>query len=106
MSEENRLKVGFAALGLAIGAALFTYLEFTNYAQLNAVWLGVSVVFCPPSLLSMLFMDIEPHTVEAVVAWSVVGLLNSALYAAIGAVVAKYLWRSDRPRTNQGIPLH
>ena len=99
MSKQGQLTLRLAGFGLAIGIALFAYLEFTSYAELNPVLLVASVVFCPPSLLSMLFMDFEPHTIEAFAAWSLVALLNSALYAAIGAVVAKYFRRSDRPTT-------
>src|SRR6266705_1308437 len=96
MSRQTRLTVWLTVLGLAIGAALFGYLEFTNYSRLNPMLLSVSIVLCPPSLLSMLFMDIEPHTVEAVMGWSVIALINAALYGTIGAGVGRYLWKSAR----------
>lgn len=68
MSRQARLGAAFAALGFAVGALHSGYLAFTNYARLDPILLRTSIVPCPPSLLSMFFMDIEPHTGEAVIA--------------------------------------
>ena len=95
--KESRLKFAFSGLGLAIAVALFAYLEFTNDAPLSPVWVGISVVLCPASLLSMLFMDIEPHTADAVVAWSLVGLINASFYWALASIIVRILLRVKRP---------
>ena len=100
MSKQIRLRVGFAALGLAIAAALFAYLEITNYSTLNRALLVAAITLCPPSLLSILIMDVEPHTGDMAVIWSVIALMNGALYAVVGAGLGRYLWKSDPPTTN------
>jgi hypothetical protein len=55
--------------------------------------LCASVVLCPPCLLSALFLDIEPHSGDAVIAWFVIAVLNAALYATIGKIVVRHLWK-------------
>jgi hypothetical protein len=90
MSKQLRLRVVLAVLGFAMGALLFAYLEYTNYARLRPIMLCASIVACPPSLLSTLLMDIEPHTSEAFIAWSVIAATNAALYAAAGSMVVRY----------------
>jgi hypothetical protein len=90
MNRQVRLKVVLAVLGFAMAAFLFAYLEFTNYARLRPMMLFASILVCPPSLLSMVLMDIEPHTGEAVIGWSVIAATNSVLYATVGSIVARY----------------
>ena len=100
MSKQARVGLAFSALGFAMAALLFGYLEFTNYARLNPILLYASIILCPPSLLSMLFLDIEPHTGEAVIAWAFIGVINSGLYAAIGTFVGRFLWKPHRLPAN------
>jgi hypothetical protein len=100
MSKQMRLRVGFGVLGLAIAAALFAYLEVTNYSSLNRALLVAAVTLCPPSLLSILFMDAKPHTIDIGIVWFVIALINGALYSAVGAGLGRYLWKTDRPTTN------
>jgi len=99
MLKQKKLIIGFRVTGLGIAGALFSYLEFTNYRPLKPALLGAAIIFCPPSLLSLMFLDIEPHTAEEVFGWLVIGVINSALYGAIGALVGRYLWKSDSPTT-------
>jgi len=65
MAKPARLAVLLGFLGFGISLLLFAYLEWTNYAQLTPFAIAATIVLCPPSLLSMLFMDINPHTIEA-----------------------------------------
>jgi hypothetical protein len=99
MLKQKKLIIGFGVTGLGIAGALFSYLEFTNYRPLRPALLGAAIIFCPLSLLSVFFLDIEPHTAEEVLGWFVIGLINSALYGAIGALVGKHLWKSGSPTT-------
>jgi hypothetical protein len=96
MPKQRKLVIGLGALGFMITTALFAYLEFTNYSPLNPILLCTSVFLCPPSLSSILFIDAEPHTSGIVVVWSVIGLMNAALYAAIGAGIVRYLKKVGR----------
>ncbi|HEY6385063.1 MAG TPA: hypothetical protein VIX91_05205 [Candidatus Acidoferrum sp.] len=99
MNRQVRLEVVLAVLGFAMAAFLFAYLEFTNYARLRPIMLFTSILVYPPSLLFVLLMDIEPHTGEAVIAWSVIAAKNSVLYATVGSIVARYLRKpTDSPQ--------
>jgi hypothetical protein len=61
-----------------------------------SVVLGViSVVLCPPGLLSIPLFDIEPYSVPGIVLWLIIGLVNSGLYAGIGKVVGRLLWKAE-----------
>src|ERR1700680_1180102 len=91
MGKQQKLAIGFGAIGLTITAALFAYLEYTNYSPLNPALLCTSVFLCPSSLSSILFFDVEPHSSGIVVVWLIIGIINSALYAAIGPVIVRYL---------------
>jgi hypothetical protein len=107
MSRGRRFEIWFAIFGMAITAAFFAYLELSDPHNRSETLGWVITVLCPPSVLS-LFVDIflDQHTANGFFGWFIIGLLNSGLYAAIGKVVGRYLGRSDRPTTSQGIPLH
>jgi hypothetical protein len=94
MSNQIQLKAALAAFGFAMGGLLFAYLEYTNYARLRPIMLCTSIVLCPPGLLSTLFLDIEPHSGEAIMAWSVIAGINATLYATIGGIVLRFIGKS------------
>jgi len=100
MSKQTRLRIGFAALGLAIAAVIFAYLEITNYSRFSNALIVTAIALCPLSLLSLLFIDAEPHTSGVAIVWLVIALINGALYSAIGAGVGKHLWKTDRSATS------
>src|SRR5437870_5185455 len=97
MSKQMRLRIGFGVLGLAIAAVIFAYLEITNYSRFSTALIVTAVALCPPSLLSLLFIDAEPHTSEIAVVWLVIALINGALYSAIGAWLGRHILKTDRP---------
>jgi hypothetical protein len=100
MSKQMRLRIGFGALGLAITAVVFAYLELTNYSRFSNAMIVIAVLLCPPSLLSVLFIDAEPHSSGIAIAWLIIALINGTLYSAIGAWLGKHLWKADRPATS------
>ena len=87
MNKQPRLNIRLALIGLAVATVLFTYLEVTNYASLNSILRAVAILLCPPSLLSVLFIDVEPRTSDFAAVWLAIGVVNAALYAAIGLAV-------------------
>jgi len=97
MPKQKKLMIWFGLLGLTVALVLFTYIELTNYRTLNPALRAAAIIFCPASLLSFLFLDVEPHTFEEAAGWLVIGLINGALYALVGAILGKYLWELDRP---------
>jgi hypothetical protein len=83
--------VGFALLGLTIAAALYVYAVFYDYTKpLNSIdlVLGIaSFILCPPTLLFVTCIDCEVIGWGGVIMYSIIGVLNAALYAAVGSVV-------------------
>lgn len=100
VSKHHRLTVGLAVVGLAITVVLFVYGEFRDYSRppnrLDDVFVILGVIFCPPSLLQLLCIDCEAGTSAGVFMWSVIGLINVALYVGIGLVIERFRGRSDR----------
>jgi hypothetical protein len=89
--KRRRLALGMALFGFLATAAVFTHLELANYPPLGII----SVVFCPASLLGVyFFFDLNAHTALMIVAWGFLGLVNSAIYFGIGAVIGRLLWKS------------
>ena len=93
MNQTRKLTYRLAMVGFAIAAALFAYLEVTDYTPFQPIMITVSLVLCPASALSAGFLDIQPHSPEAVLAWIVIAAMNGALYGVIGYGVGKYIWR-------------
>jgi hypothetical protein len=87
---KNNLKFGF--LGLAICSLFVVYQVVTDSAAsppppLHSSLLTLLVALCPPSLLSVPFIDAEVGTSGFYFIWSFIGVLNAALYAAVGALI-------------------
>ena len=98
--RERRLIVGLSLLGLAITASIYgatLFLPFSETPSRAELFVGgVSIVLCPPSLLTIPLFDADPHTTGGAALWLVIGLLNSALYAAIGALILLVRRKSER----------
>jgi hypothetical protein len=87
MSKDWRTICRFALLGLAIAAVFFGISE-TDPAPGSAfaLWTGgATLILCPGSFLFILAIDIEPQTTGFAIMWLIIGLINCAIYAVIGA---------------------
>ena len=91
MRKPWKTIVGFSLLGLAIAGASYAYWAFYDYTKpmngIRTVVATVSMISCPPQLLFVLCIDCEVIGWDGVIMYSIIGLLNAALYAAIGAIV-------------------
>jgi len=87
----------WAVAGLLITCALAAYLTLTDFSPSPKPLLVLFIAVCPTSLLSIPFIDAEPGTSGFYFIWSIIALLNSALYAFIGAAVARRV-RKNNPR--------
>lgn len=100
MTKQRRLAVRLAIVGLVITVAYFTYGEFLDYSRplsrLDFVVGLILTILCPPSLLGIFCIDCEAGTWAGVEMWSVIGLLNVALYGGIGLAVGRYMQRSKQ----------
>jgi hypothetical protein len=85
-----------AVLGIVVGVIGGAFAQFaTSFPAGLQVMLGILVVvLCPPSLIFVPLIDVEPGTPDFVVTWVMIALVNSALYALIGLGVGRLLWRS------------
>ena len=84
--EGAGLRLGLGVTGFGVASLLFAYLETTNFAPLNPGARAVAVIACPFSLLSLLFLDAEPHTAAIAFIWLLIASFNASLYALIGEI--------------------
>ena len=80
----------FAMLGLSITALFVVYQLLTEpgVSRDHRVMIGF-IVLCPPSLLSVPFLDIEVGTRSFYFMWALIGILNAALYGTITALITR-----------------
>jgi hypothetical protein len=95
--KRRQLALRFALFGLAVAAAFGGYFETSPRLESPAALFAgsASLVLCPGSLLFVTFVDAEPQTSGFLFMWLVVGLINFALYGAVGMVVGKFRWKTD-----------
>jgi hypothetical protein len=93
--------IGFALFGLAIAAICYAYAAFYDYTKpmngLRFAMVGLSVILCPPQLLFAACIDCEVIGRGGFIMYSIIGLLNAALYASIGSVVVRLRKKSEIP---------
>jgi hypothetical protein len=93
--------IGFSILGLAIAAICYAHAAFYDYTKpmngLRFALVGLSMILCPPQLLFAACIDCEVIGRGGFIMYSIVGVLNTALYAAIGSVVVCLRKKSERP---------
>ena len=91
----------FALSGFLIAAAIYGYYsyfyDFTKTTALGVVTDIVTLILCPPSLLSLACIDCEVGTGAGLVWFSFIALVNGGLYAGIAAVVLNLRKRHGNP---------
>jgi len=103
--KRRRLTFSLAVIGFAIAALIWTYSELTAHSSppFNFRLWAVFIVLCPPSLLTVPLIDVEPGSIDFAITWLVVGLLNSALYASIGILFGRFRWKLSKPSVGHGL---
>jgi hypothetical protein len=94
--KRRQLTIAFAALGFVIAAAIGAYSQLTDSSPprpLNVPLWTTFMILCPSSLLSVPMIDVEPGSVDFVIMWFVIGLVNSSLYAVVGMVLGRLRWK-------------
>jgi hypothetical protein len=61
------------------------------------------MILCPPSVLSISLIDVEPGSSDFAIMWLVIGLVNSGLCVVIGMIVGRFRWKPDS-QTVAGAP--
>jgi len=91
MRKRGRTVVGFALLGLAVAGISYAYSAFYDYSKPMNGWrfavAAVSIIVCPTQLVFAGCIDCEVIGWGGFVMYSIIGILNAALYAVIGLVV-------------------
>jgi hypothetical protein len=98
MSALRGVSFRSAVLGFAITAAFVSYQLVTDPQSLigrNPLYMVVFVILCPPSLLSLPFLDVEAGSNGFYILWAIIGLLNGALYASVRAFISRRLKKAD-----------
>ena len=88
MSKDRQTIFRFAVVGFGVAVVWLVCHMLANPSQWSALNNALSVMFiisCPPVLLTFPLIDAEIGTVGTYLVWTVVALLNAALYAAIGS---------------------
>ena len=95
--KGRRLKLCLAVFGLVIAVAFGIYSGINPRVESPAeIRAGEAlIVLCPGSLLFAFFIDAEAWTNGFFFMWLVVALINLGLYGAIGAIIGRFLWKSD-----------
>jgi hypothetical protein len=100
MRQQRKIIIAFAACGLAMAVAYYAYVSLVHYTDrmssrdnfLN----DLSLVLCPAQLVSGFFcIDCEATGYAGTIDYSIVGLLNTSLYALIGFIIVTL--RKDPP---------
>jgi len=82
-----------AVLGFTITAVFVTYQLITDVQSpisRNPLLMVAFVVLCPPSLLSVPVIDAEVGTSAFYFVWTVIGVLNAALYGGVRALLLRW----------------
>jgi hypothetical protein len=84
-----RLRALFSVLGLVVACSYFAYLSIT-FPNRNPRVESVFDVLCPPSFLTLVYLDVPTATTaQYAVVWVFVAILNAGLYGVVGALVIK-----------------
>lgn len=99
MRERWKTIAGFALLGLAIATAAYLQAFSQDYGRIrtpNELFLGLaSLILCPPSWPLIMCIDCESGGSGGLIMYSVIGLLNAALYAGIAALFVGFRKESN-----------
>jgi len=90
-----RVIIAFSVLGIVVTCLYIAYLWF-SYPHQNLRVISIFDKLCPPSFLTLIYMDVPGTTADHAVTWAEVAVLNAGLYGVIGAAVSRLL-RVRRP---------
>jgi hypothetical protein len=97
MSGHGGRHFSTAMFGVAITAVFVSYQLLTDSQSpipRDSVFMILLVVLCPPSLLSTAF-EPEVGSNSFYLLWTVIAVMNAALYATIRALLSRRLQRPD-----------
>jgi hypothetical protein len=100
--------VGFALLGLAIAALCYAYAASYDYTKptngFDLALMVVSAILCPAQLFFAFCIDCEVFGWDGFVMYSIIGVLNMAIYAVVGGIVVSLQKDKNPPTTGEPPP--
>jgi len=109
MSKSSKTILGFAFLGLAIAGVCYLYAAFYDYAKptngFDVALFIITVILCPPQLLFAFCIDCEVIGRGGFIMYSIIGVLNAALYALIGFIIATFRKKPISPTSKPEPPI-
>ena len=102
----RKFPIGFAGLGFLVAVLIWTYSEVSARSPHPAnvqLW-TLFVVLCPPSLLSIPFIDTEPGTFDFAIMWFVIGVVNAVLYGTIAWLLCRVALAVRKNRDHHSLP--
>ena len=99
MRKSREIIFAFALLGVAIAGVCYGFAAFHDYSKpwtgLDSALTLLSVIVCPPQLIFAFCIDCEVIGWNGFIQFAIIGILNTALYAGVGAVVARLRKKSE-----------
>ena len=104
MSNQSKTVLIFAGAGLLVAVACGMYAALVDYSTsshgLGLTLAVISVILCPPQLLFGFCIDCEVTGWGGVIMYSIIGVLNVALYALVGFMFVKLRKPSSGKNSN------
>ena len=108
MRKPWKTIVGFALLGLAIAALSYAYAAFHDYTKpmngRDLLAMVVSLILCPAQFFFAFCIDCEVIGWDGFIMYSIIGVLNMAIYAVAGGIVVSLRKGENSPTTGEQPP--
>ncbi len=96
MRLRRRFAIALASFGFDISAGLWAFLDLTDYAP-NA-FVHKAALLWPPCIrggVASVFVDVDGHSLIGLFVFTFISAVNAALYFGIGALIGRFLWKSN-----------
>jgi hypothetical protein len=92
MRRSWKIILGFALVGLAMAGLSYADAALRDYSKpmngLDFAMMAASVIFCPAQLIFAACIDCEVVGRDGFIMYSIIGVLNMAMYALLGMIVS------------------
>jgi hypothetical protein len=103
MTKDRRTVFRFAGVGLGVPVVWGVYQMLVSpspWSPINSFLSVIFMILCPPVVLTFPLMDIKVGNPGAYVIWTVLAILNAALYAGLGSAYVRRRKKRERVATN------
>ena len=88
LNKRWRVIMAFSVLGFVVTCSYIAYL-WLGYPHPNLRVVSIFDELCPPSFLTLIYIDVPGTAADHVVTWVEVAILNAGLYGLVGAAISK-----------------